>query len=60
MKALVAMIRLHAIFADYYIGDEIKYSHYADVAEYAELNGRYLEEQVEKKYGKRIKKSKDE
>lgn len=52
VKALVAMIRLHAMFADYFIGDEIQYSHYADIAEYAEANGHYLAEQVEKKYSK--------
>jgi hypothetical protein len=52
VKALVAIIRLHALFADRYIGDEIKYSTYVDVAEYAEVNGRYLAEYVEKKYGK--------
>lgn len=55
VKALVAMIRLHAIFADRYMGDEIRYSYYADVAEYAESNGRYLAEQIEKKYGKGTK-----
>jgi len=51
VKALVAMIRLHAQFADRYIGDEIRYSSYADVAEYTETNGRFLVNQIKNKYG---------
>lgn len=50
VKALVAMIRLHAIFAERYMNDQIRYTPYADVAEYAKVNGSYLAEQVEKKY----------
>jgi hypothetical protein len=55
VKALVAMIRLHATFAERYLAEEIRFSSYAVVAEYAESNGRYLAEQIVKKYGKGAK-----
>lgn len=55
VKALAALIHLHAYFADYYMSDEIKYRHYADVANYAEVNGSYLANMIEEKYGKGVK-----
>ena len=52
VKALAAIIRLHAKIAGRYMNDEIKFSPYADVAAYAESSGRYHAEYIEKKYGK--------
>ena len=52
VRALVAIIRLHANIASRYMNDEINFSPYADVADYAESAGRYPAEKIEKKYGK--------
>jgi hypothetical protein len=55
VKALVAIIRLHAQMASRYINEEFKFSAYDDVATYAELSGHYLAEKIENKYGKAYK-----
>jgi hypothetical protein len=55
VKALVAIIRLHATMADRYMNDEISYSPYADVAAYAVLSGRYFAKRIWIKYGKCIR-----
>ena len=51
VRMLTAIIRLHASFAEHYINNHISDPYYAEVVEYAKINGRYPAEQIMQKYG---------
>ena len=52
VDSLIKMIKLHATFARLRMDGKLAYNNYDDVAHYVINTGRYLAEQVEKKYGK--------